>query len=189
MGLARPDDRMMKIRIPHPVWFLSAALVLCVMAVGLRIGVPAYYQRSAINELRPYGNVDNMRRAGPEWIGKLVGDSGMNPFDDVESFRFRACWEKGQVTDDAVLANLRKLPKLRRLDLAFTRVTDAGMEHLCDLQQLEELNLVGTKVTDRSVPQLKRLRTLMTVLLWGSQVTNAGVAELQRVLPELKIER
>jgi len=179
----------MRIRVPHPLWILSATLVLSVAAAGLRIGVPTYYQRSAINELRPYGNVDNMRRAGPEWIGKLVGDSGMNPFDEVESFCFRASWEKGPATDDAVLANVRKLPNLRRLDLAFTRVTDAGMEHLCDLHQLEELNLVGTKVSDESVPQLKRLKSLKTVLLWGSQVTTAGVADLQRELPELKIER
>jgi hypothetical protein len=178
-----------KIRAPHPLWIFSAAVLLGVVAVGLAVGVPAYHQRSAVNELRPYGNVECVRRRGPVWLGYLVGDSRVGPFDDIESFRFRASWEKAPVTDDAVVANVRKLPSLRRLDLAFTRVTDAGMEHVCCLPKLEELNLVGTKVSDASVSLLKRLRSLRTIVLWGTDVTSAGVAELQRALPDLKIER
>ena len=63
----------------------------------------------------------------------------------------------------AGLVHLHRLPRLQRINLAGTNVTDAGLVYLKDLTHLKELTLTDTKVTD------------------------AGVAKLQKHLPNCKI--
>jgi hypothetical protein len=57
---------------------------------------------------------------------------------------------------DAGLAFLGRLPQLRQLNLAGTKVTDAGLEHIRGLTQLEDLHLAGTQVTDEGVKKLQQ---------------------------------
>jgi len=61
------------------------------------------------------------------------------------------------------LVHLKRFPKLKRLYLGNTQVTDAGLVNLKGLARLERLDLSGTRVTD------------------------AGVAELQKALPNCQI--
>jgi hypothetical protein len=55
---------------------------------------------------------------------------------------------------------LRQIPYLKRLNLRWANVGDAGMEHVCKLAALEGLVLVGAEISDASVRQLARLRNL-----------------------------
>src|SRR5262245_8932972 len=56
--------------------------------------------------------------------------------------------------------HLKQLPKLRRLDLSSTQITDAGLAHLKDLKSLEDLVLSVTKITDAGLVHLKGLTNL-----------------------------
>lgn len=72
---------------------------------------------------------------------------------------------------------------LRELDLANTRVTDAGLRHLEKVPSLETLDLTGTQVTDAGLRQLARLPGLRYLDLCQTRVTSEGVARLQVALP------
>lgn len=89
---------------------------------------------------------------------------------------------------DAGLAPLAGLTNLRRLHLEKTGVGDEGLKHLKDLKGLEYLNLYGTKVTDAGLEHLKGLTNLRKLYLWQSQVTEAGAAKLKESLPQVTLD-
>jgi hypothetical protein len=95
----------------------------------------------------------------------------------------------GTKVTDAGLEYLRRLPKLEMLVLSNTKVTDAGLVHLNALTGLQILRLNNTHATDVGLSGLKGLTALRELRLKGTQVTDAGVAELQRALPGLTINR
>jgi hypothetical protein len=71
------------------------------------------------------------------------------------------------------------LTGLQKLDLSFTRITDAGLAHLAKLGQLEELKLSGViDLTDTGLVRLRGLKNLRTLDLSGTMVTNDGLAHL-----------
>ena len=55
------------------------------------------------------------------------------------------------------------------VDLAGTKVTDAGLEHLKGLGQLQELRLAATDVTDKGVKKLQQALPKCQILWQGSQ--------------------
>jgi mono/diheme cytochrome c family protein/YHS domain-containing protein len=90
---------------------------------------------------------------------------------------------------DAGLAVVAGMSQLRRLNLANTAITDAGLGHLAGLSHLEVLNLYGTKVTDAGLQQLHGLKKLRKLYLWQTAVTAAGAEALQQKLTQLQIDR
>ena len=94
----------------------------------------------------------------------------------------------GSKVTDAGLAPVAQLTNLRRLRLEKTAVTDAGLEHLKGLANLEYLNLYGTGVTDAGLVHLEGLKNLKNLYLWQSKVTDAGVAKLKAALPNVTID-
>ena len=94
----------------------------------------------------------------------------------------------GTKVTDAGLAPVAGLTNLRRLHLEKTGVTDAGLVHLKGLANLEYLNLYNTQVTDAGLANLEGLKNLKNVYLWQSKATDAGVAKLQAALPACKID-
>jgi hypothetical protein len=76
---------------------------------------------------------------------------------------------------------LRRLPRLRSLDLARTRVTDLAMESIGQQRSLESLNLWGTSVTDIGLEKLRRLADLRHLVLHGTQVTGHGMTHVRRL--------
>lgn len=89
---------------------------------------------------------------------------------------------------DAGLAHVASLPNLRVLHLEKTGIGDAGLAHLKSLSNLEYLNLYGTQVTDAGLANLEGLKNLKNLYLWQSQATDAGAQKLQAALPECKID-
>jgi len=94
----------------------------------------------------------------------------------------------GTKVTDAGLPALSKLPNVRILHLEKTAVTDAGLAHLKGLNSLEYLNLYGTQVTDAGLAQLEGLKNLKHVYLWQSKVTDEGADKLRKALPAAKID-
>ena len=83
---------------------------------------------------------------------------------------------------DAQLARLTKLgPNLRWLDLAGTRVTDAGMASLAVMPNLTRLHLERSGITDAALAQVALLPNLEYLNLYGTAVTDAGLEPLRKM--------
>ena len=89
---------------------------------------------------------------------------------------------------DAGLAVLDGMKNLHRLHLEKTAVTDAGLSHLKGLTALEYINLYNTSVTDAGLVDLTALKGLKNVYLWQSKVTNNGADSLKKSLPSVAID-
>jgi uncharacterized membrane protein len=89
---------------------------------------------------------------------------------------------------DAGMSTLARLPHLTRLHLQRTAIGDAGLAHLAALSHLEYLNVYGSRVTDEGLARLSGLKGLRTLYVWQTAVTPAGVARLTSALPRLTVE-
>ena len=88
---------------------------------------------------------------------------------------------------DAGVANLSKMPKLKRLWLNGTGITDAGLDAIKGLNDLEYLNLYGTGVTDAGLSKLAALKNLKKLYLWQTKVTPAAVDEFKKSVKECDV--
>jgi hypothetical protein len=71
------------------------------------------------------------------------------------------------------------LPTLRRLDLSWTHVTDAGVAILAErYPSVRDLDLSGTAVADGGLGHLAALPTLHAITLVDTGITDAGLAVL-----------
>jgi len=83
-----------------------------------------------------------------------------------------------QITD-AVLENLRGLPRLQHLNLIGTGIGNEGLQHLQGLMGLQELFLNRTKVSDEGLQHLRGLTGLRVLGLGGTNVSDAGLQHLR----------
>ncbi len=80
----------------------------------------------------------------------------------------------GTKVTDAGLGVVAKMPNLERLRLERTAVSDAGLKNLAKLRKLDYLNLYGTAVSEAGVQTLRGLPSLHHLYLWRTGVS-AGV--------------
>jgi len=85
----------------------------------------------------------------------------------------------GTKITDAGLKHLGCLPQLRDLVLEKNQITNAGLEHLSKLKGLTALNLDRTEVGNAGLEHLKGLTNLERLFLNGTQVSDAGLEHLQ----------
>ena len=83
----------------------------------------------------------------------------------------------GDVTDETVDL-IAKLDNVAWLNLAGTKVGDAGVAKLASLSSLERLHLERTDVTDASAGTLAGLPKLSYLNLYGTKLTDAGLKTL-----------
>jgi mono/diheme cytochrome c family protein len=93
----------------------------------------------------------------------------------------------GSRVTDAGLAVLAGMPRLTSIHLERTGVTDAALAHLASLSHLEYLNLFGTKVSDAGIATLAALPGLKRLYAWQTGVTAEGAQALAAALPQLAI--
>jgi hypothetical protein len=60
------------------------------------------------------------------------------------------------------------------LDLAETKITDAGLEALLPLKSLAKICFLRTKITDKGIMTLTELPALREMQMHGTQVTKEG---------------
>ena len=198
---------MPRLRLPRSLWIALATVALIIAGTGLRIGVPAYRRRATLVMIRERCGIVESRRNGPEWLREWIGEGRMSNFDDIEGVQFRpdlatfkirvrhgfylgvdVVADPGVATiDDPSLAMIRRLPRLKRLDLDWTNVGDTGMQHVAALTELEELYLRETDVSDACIPILAGLTMLKQLDLTGTRMTDEGVAKLRAALPKCEI--
>jgi len=119
-------------------------------------------------------------------VAKEFGDAGLEPLVPIADKIASLDIARSKVTD-AGLKALAGMKNLKELHLEGTGITDAGLDQLKGLAELEYLNLYNTKVTDAGMGKLAGLGKLNAIYLWQTGVTKAGVAALRAKLPKAHI--
>ncbi len=119
-------------------------------------------------------------------VAKEFTDAGLTPLAPIADKVVSLDLARTKVTD-AGLAAVAAMKNLTELHLEGTAVSDAGLDHLKGLAALEYLNLYNTKVTDAGLTKIAGLSKLKSLYLWQSGVTKAGVAALKAKLPKTHI--
>lgn len=96
----------------------------------------------------------------------------------------------GSEISDCGLQELpKRIPRLRLLDVSFTRVGDQGLKTLPELLELRHLSLIGSRVTDGGIDALTRMSCLREVYLSKTEVSPHAAEKLRVRLPKCRIER
>jgi mono/diheme cytochrome c family protein len=82
---------------------------------------------------------------------------------------------------------LLSFPRLERLHLDGSSVTDDDLAVLQKLPELNYLNLYNSQISDTGLQHLQACRKPKRLYLTNTQVTSDGIQALQQALPELKI--
>ena len=83
---------------------------------------------------------------------------------------------------DADLAKVARLPHLQSINLAYTRITDQGLEHLAPLEHVKVLKLYyAESVTDEGIAHLKHWKNLEHLDLRGTKVTSTLFEHIARM--------
>jgi len=175
-GPMRDETHRFGISLPRPLWIGLATLILVLVAIGLRIGVPIYQQQTAIHLIEQLGGSYESRPGGPEWLRHWLGDERMKPFDQVVVVNL----DNTEATD-ATMRHIGWLTNLQEFYVGSTRVTDSGLVHVRGLRNLEMLWLNSPRISDAGLRHLKELAGLQTLLLNDTQVTDVGLADLKRL--------
>ena len=119
-------------------------------------------------------------------VAKEFTDAGLDAIAPIADKIASLDIARSKVTD-AGLTKVAAMKNLKELHLEGTSIGDAGLDHLKGLAELEYLNLYSTKVTDAGAAKLAALGKLKALYLWQSGVTKAGVAALKAKLPKTHI--
>jgi len=84
---------------------------------------------------------------------------------------------RSKVTNAGV-STISTLKKLEVLDLSSTAINDGAIDSLSKLPNLQRLNLHHTTVSDASIQKLSALKNLKKLYLWNSKVTMAAAKKL-----------
>ena len=144
-----------------------------------------------------------------QWVQDHNGQVETDATGQISAVRLNLAW-----VGDADVERFAKLAHLRKLDLSFSLLTDAGMERLRPLtgvteldlysveritdvaiayirgwKDLERLNLRGTDITDTTLQYLAAFPGLKSLDISHTQVTNNGMEYLAvlRNLEELRL--
>jgi hypothetical protein len=102
-------------------------------------------------------------------LGTLGARLSKNPAGEVIAVDLSNAW-----LTDADMELLAKQPKLESINLAYTKVTDLGLEHLAPLKNVKVLDLYYAEaVTDLGIAHLKHWRNLEYLNVRGTKVTSS----------------
>lgn len=119
-------------------------------------------------------------------VADKFGDAELAKFAPIAERLAELNLARSKVTD-AGLAALGSMKNLRKLHLQNTAITDAGIDAIAAVQGLEYLNLFNTKVTDAALPKLEKLANLKKLYVWQTGVTKPAAEALHQKLPAITI--
>lgn len=123
----------------------------------------------------------NASRAEPAWSDEHLR-ALLGACDAIASLNLA----HSRITD-AGLASLPPMASLERVRLDHTGIGDVALEPLLSSPKLASVNLVGTAVTDQGLERLLTAPSLRQVYVWGSKVTAEGIARAAKARPEVKV--
>ncbi len=107
-----------------------------------------------------------------DWVDGLGGRVDRDAAGEITGVHLRGTW-----VSDTELLNLARLPKLERLDLSHTRITDEGVLHLKTARQIKDLNLYyAEQVTDQGMTAIREWKELKRLNLRGTRVSDGSLA-------------
>jgi len=113
-----------------------------------------------------------MAAGGLDWVDGLGGRIDRDSGGDIVAVRLRGTW-----VSDTELLDLARLPKLERLDLSHTRITDEGLLHLKPAWQIKDLNLYyAEQVTDQGITAIREWKNLKRLNLRGTRIYDGSLA-------------
>lgn len=119
--------------------------------------------------------------ADSNWINEYGGRFERDPAGEVIAVHLRASW-----IGDSDLLELGRLPRLERLDLSFTRITDLGILYLKGARNLVDVNLAfDERVGDQGQAAMKEWKRLRRLNLRGTRIADNTVTAVAS-LPELE---
>ncbi len=133
----------------------------------------------------PIAQNTNALYVNASYAGDKFGDEQVKALAGVSGQLLWLNLARTKVTD-AGLAEVAQCAKLTRLHLEKTAVGDAGLAHVGKLGEIEYLNLYGTQVSDKGIAHLKKLKKLKKIFLWQTKVTKAGATDLRGGFVDVK---
>jgi Leucine-rich repeat (LRR) protein len=116
-----------------------------------------------------------------DWVAELGGKVHRDAAGNVVAVNLRGTW-----VDDVEMIDIARLPKLQRLDLSHTRITDEGMLHLKPASQIEDLNLYYAEwITDQGMTAIRNWKKLKRLNVRGTRISN-GTLEIVSHMPQLE---
>lgn len=150
-------------------------LVAALVVAGIAAGVFFFRRQGGVGEqLRAMAGESGEYREevrGPGWYVRLADRYKLPVLKRAVRFSSRAA-------TDEDMAVVGRANTLRRVGLARSDISDAGMAHLEGLSKLQTLFLDKTKIGDAGVAHLSELAELRTLSLAGTQVSDTGMAHL-----------
>jgi hypothetical protein len=120
-------------------------------------------------------------------VGNSVGDSRLAMIGRIRTLTRLTIREP--ITDIG-LRHLQGLANLEELDLSTSRVSDRGLADVAGhLPKLKRLVLLETRISDDALAALTALKNLKYLDVTLTQTTKEGVARARRTRPDLVIER
>jgi Leucine-rich repeat (LRR) protein len=118
---------------------------------------------------------------GLEWATGLGGKVEKDAAGNIVGISLRGTW-----VTDAELLDLARLPKLVRLDLSHTRITDEGMLFLRPASGIRDLNLFyAEQITDQGMAAIKDWKKLERLNVRGTRIFD-GTLAIVSALPQLR---
>jgi internalin A len=115
------------------------------------------------------------------WIASLGGKVERDAKGNIVAVNLRGSW-----VSDVELIDIARLPKLERLDLSHTRITDEGMLNLKSATGIREMNLYYAElVTDQGMSAIRNWTMLRRLNVRGTRIAN-GTLEIVSRLPHLE---
>jgi Leucine-rich repeat (LRR) protein len=103
-----------------------------------------------------------------QWVVQQGGSMQRDAAGNIDSVDLTSTW-----ITDADLSRIGALGRLRRLNLAHTKITDVGMQYLKELTGVTELNLYFAEyITEDGIAALKGWTSLERLNLRGTKVTS-----------------
>ena len=107
-----------------------------------------------------------------DWITALGGRADRDDSGQVIAVNLRASW-----VSDGDLLELARMPKLQRLDLSRTRISDKGLAYLKTASRLREVNLsYAERIGDPAHAVIKEWKQLTRLSLRGTVVADETAA-------------
>ena len=125
--------------------------------------------------------------SAPEGIAvSFLPDHVGGPCRPCIAHSLESLWFDDCPVGDEGIEELARLPKLARVVLNNTHITDAALKHLAAIPRLDWLWLDGTAVTDRGLAHLTAATGLNSLAIRNTAVTDDGILPLA-VLSKLNL--
>jgi hypothetical protein len=177
-------------------WWVVAGLLVTFLALGLRVGVPIYRRKQAIEDIErigghvEFGALPDYPGVPNGWLRACSSVNGIRSTWLVRFERFMRdsslpeCQEETRQRARVLIGNLPEFGELKSLDLALACLEDADLADLAGLRNLEMLDLSNTPLSGTGLKSLGRLARLERLDLSGTDVDDYAlkyVAELSNL--------